>query len=113
MGATNKAKRKQPVAKSKANTPSKTIDLPDPGTDDPDEAMRSLARNVPGWDDLSETEQEELTRLVRAFRKRGDPARVKMTRKPDGGWSIAPHGKSELLAASSCMTPSLPARSIR
>lgn len=75
-----------------------TVTIPYPETDDEGEAKRILAREVPGWDQLDKEERGELLRLIRVHRKRGVPAKVKMTRKPDGGWGIEPTGKSEMLA---------------
>ncbi len=100
MTETNKAKRKQPAGKGKASAQpqERTVTIPFPDTDSEDEANRILARDVPGWEKLDKDERAELLRLIRDHRKRGAPAKVKMTRKPDGGWSIEPTGKSEMLA---------------
>lgn len=76
----------------------RTVTIPFPDTDSEDEANRILARDVPGWEKLDKDERAELLRLIRDHRKRGAPAKVKMTRKPDGGWTIEPTGKSEMLA---------------
>ena len=81
-----------------AQAPERNIAIPFPDTDSEEEAHRNLAKEVPGWDDLDEEERAELARLIRDHRKRGAPAKVKMTRKPDVGWSIEPSGKSEMLA---------------
>ena len=99
MTETSKAKRKQPArnAKARAQPQEQTVTVPFPDTDSEDEANRILAREVPGWDKLDKDERAELLRLVRKHRKRGAPAKVKMTRKPNGGWSIEPTGKSEML----------------
>ncbi|MEN7537204.1 hypothetical protein [Aurantiacibacter flavus] len=72
--------------------------IPIPDTENEEEANRILAKEVPGWDKLDKGERAELTRLACDFRKRSSPPKVKMTRKPDGGWSIEPTGKSEALA---------------
>ncbi|CAM4141346.1 DUF3102 domain-containing protein [Novosphingobium lubricantis] len=100
MTETNKAKRKQPARKGKAGAQpqERTVTIPFPDTDSEDEATRILARDVPGWEKLDKDERAELLRLIRDHRKRGAPAKVKMTRKADGGWSIEPTGKSEMLA---------------
>lgn len=76
----------------------RTVTIPFPDTDSEDEANRILAKEIPGWDELDKDEQSELARLIRDHRKRGAPAKVKLNRKPDGGWSIEPAGKSEMLA---------------
>lgn len=69
-----------------------------PDTDNEDEANRTLAKEVPGWDNLTKDERAELARLISEHRNRGDPAKVTMTRKADGSWSLQPSGKSEMLA---------------
>lgn len=76
----------------------RTVTIPFPDTDSEDEANRILAKDVPGWDKLDKDERAELLRLIRDHRKRGTPAKVKLIRKPDGGWRIEPAGKSEMLA---------------
>lgn len=100
MTETSKAKHKQPARKGKAGAQpqERTVTIPFPDTDSEDEANRILARDVPGWEKLDKDERAELLRLIRDYRKRGVPAKVKLTRKPDGGWSIEPTGKSEMLA---------------
>ena len=85
-------------APASAQPQERTVTIPFPDTDSEDETNRILARDVPGWDNLDKDERAELLRLIRDHRKRGAPAKVKMTRKPDGGWSIEPSGKSEMLA---------------
>lgn len=85
-------------ATGSAQPQERTVTIPFPDTDSEDEANRILARDVPDWDKLDKDERAELLRLIRDHRKRGAPAKVKMTRKPDGGWSIEPTGKSEMLA---------------
>ncbi|MCP9222590.1 hypothetical protein MKP08_07515 [Erythrobacter sp. LQ02-29] len=100
MTVTSKAKRKEPARKGKASgqPQERSVTIPFPDTDNEDEANRILAKDVPDWEKLDKDERVELLRLIRAYRKRGDPAKVKLTRKPAGGWSIAPVGKSEMLA---------------
>ncbi|WP_185960183.1 hypothetical protein [Erythrobacter insulae] len=94
-----KAKNGSGPAKARgANKQQRTITLPLTDSDDEAEAYRVLAKDVPGWDKLDKDERAELLRLIRDYRKRGAPAKVKMARKPDGGWSIEPTGKSEMLA---------------
>lgn len=98
MTEATKAKRKQTARKGKAGAQPqpKVMTIPCPDTEDAGEANRILAKEVPGWESLSQAERDELSELIRAYR--GSPAiKVKMTRKPDGGWSIEPAGKSELL----------------
>ena len=99
---TAKNTKAKPTRRTKAATSAqpqeRTVTIPFPETDSEDEANRILARDVPGWDKLDKDERAELLRLIRDHRKRGAPAKVTMTRKADGGWSIAPAGKSEMLA---------------
>lgn len=98
MSETTKAKRNRPARKRKAATQPQphVVTIPCPNTEDAEEANRILAKEVPGWDELSQAERSELAELIRAYR--GAPAvKVTMTRKPDGGWSITPAGKSEML----------------
>ena len=85
-------------APASAQPQERTVTIPFPDTDSEDEANRILARDVPGWGDLDKDGRAERPRLIRDHRKRGAPAKVKMTRKPDGAWSIEPSGKSEMLA---------------
>jgi hypothetical protein len=100
MSETRKANPKQSAARGKARGQprERTITLPIPDTDSQEEASRILAQKIPEWDKLNRDEREELARLIQAFRKRGTPARVKLSRKPNGGSSIEPDGKSEMLA---------------
>lgn len=99
---TAKNTKAKPTRRTKAATSAqpqeRTVTIPFPETDSEDEANRILARDVPGWDKLDKDERAELLRLIRDHRKRGTPAKVKLIRKPDGGWSIEPAGKSEMLA---------------
>ena len=97
-GPASTAERQQPARKGKAGAQPqpRVMTIPCPDTEDAGEANRILAKEVPGWDSLSPVERDELAKLIRAYR--GAPAvKVKMTRKPDGGWSIEPAGKSEML----------------
>jgi len=84
-------------ATGSAQPQERTVTIPFPDTDSEDEANRILARDVPGWDKLDKDERAELLRLIREHRKRGTPAKVKLTRKADGGWGIEPAGKSEMM----------------
>ncbi len=84
-------------ARATAQPQERTVTIPFPDTDNEDEANRILEKRIPGWDKLDKDERSELSRLIRDHRKRGAPAKVKLTRKPDGGWSIEPAGKSEVL----------------
>ncbi|PNQ02073.1 hypothetical protein [Sphingobium sp. SA916] len=99
---TAKNTKPKPARRTKAATSTqpqeRTVTIPFPDTDSEDEANRILAKDVPGWDKLDKDERAELLRLIRDHRKRGTPAKVKLIRKPDGGWSIEPAGKSEMLA---------------
>ncbi len=91
------AQRQQPARKGKAGAQSqpRVVTIPCPDTEDAGEANSILAKEVPDWDSLSKAERDELAKLIRAYR--GAPAvKVKMTRKPDGGWSIEAAGKSEM-----------------
>lgn len=98
-GAPKKRATTKPTpTKASAQPQERTVTIPFPDTDSEDEANRILARDFPGWDTLDKDERAELLRLIRDHRKRGTPAKVKMTRKADGGWSIEPSGKSEMLA---------------
>ncbi|WP_233998185.1 hypothetical protein [Erythrobacter sp. QSSC1-22B] len=100
MTETTKAKRKQPARKGKAGDQpqQRTVTIPFPDTDDEDAANSILASEVPGWDNLDKDDRAEMSRLVRDFRKRSSPAKVKLSHKSDGSWSIEPAGKSEMLA---------------
>ncbi len=100
MTETNKAKHKQPARKGKAGAQpqDRTVTIPFPDTDSEDEANRILARDVPGWEKLDKDERAEFRRLLGEHRKRGIPVKVKLIRKPDGGYRADPAGKSEMLA---------------
>lgn len=84
--------------RAKASPKERTITIPFPDTDDDEKANGILAKDVPEWEKLDKDEKAELLRLIRDHRKRGAPAKVKMTRKSDGSWSLEPAGKVELLA---------------
>lgn len=95
------AKPSKTSANGKAKRPPKgrTVTLPIPDTENEEEATRILSEKVPGWDKLDRDERAELSRLVREYRKRGAPAKVKLIRKSEGsGYSIELAGKSETLA---------------
>lgn len=99
MTETTKVKRNRSARKRKAAAQPQphVMTIPCPDTEDAGEANRILAKEVPGWDTLSQAERDELAKLIRDYR--GTPSvRVTMTRKPDGGWSIEPTGKSEMLS---------------
>lgn len=76
----------------------RTVTIPFPDTDNEEEADSILAKEIPEWEKLDKDERAELARLIREYRKRGAPAKVKLIRKPAGGWSIEPAGRSEMLA---------------
>ena len=99
MSETTRAKRNRPARKRKAagEPQPRVMTIPCPDTEDAGEADRILAKEVPGWESLSQAEKDELAKLIRDYR--GTPSvRVTMMRKPDGGWSIEPTGKSEMLS---------------
>ena len=100
------------TAKPKSSRPAKTgqktnsaapeqknITVPCPDTDDPAEVASTLSKDIPDWDNLDKDERSELAQLIIAHRKRGAPARVKLIKKPGGGYSIDLDGKSDMLAA--------------
>ena len=100
MTEPNKAKRRQPARKGEASAqPQERTGIKPLGeTESEDEVYPRLAKIVPGWDKLDKDERAELLRLLQDDRGRDAPAKVKMTRKPDGGWSMEPTGKNEMLA---------------
>ncbi|MGE3745455.1 MAG: hypothetical protein AB7G25_07060 [Sphingomonadaceae bacterium] len=86
--------------KSKSAAPEeKVITVPFPDTDDDAEATRILSEKIPDWEKLDKDERAELAELITAHHKWRAPAKVKLNKKPGGGYSIDLDGKSEMLAA--------------
>jgi hypothetical protein len=94
-------KRKPAVRKRALKAPSKeraiTLPLVDAGKQQKAEGV--LADSFPEWKELDEREQAELAKLILAKREKGEPVRVKVIAKPEGGYGIELPGKSELLTA--------------
>lgn len=95
MTSENRQPRKGKVS---AKPSARVVTIPVPDTDCEEKANSILASEVPGWEKLDKEERAELARLIRDHRKRSAPVQVKMIRKPSGGWTIDPVGKSEMLA---------------
>ena len=81
--------------KAKAKEQVITVAVPEAGT--PEEAKATLAKGIPGWDELSKEQQTELAEIAVAQRKQRQPVQVTLTRKPNGGLSINMAGKCEAL----------------
>ena len=69
------------------------IAVPESGT--AEEAKETLAKGIPGWDELTKDQQTELAEIAVAQRKQRQPVKVTLTRKPEGGMSIGIAGKCE------------------
>lgn len=79
--------------KAKAKEQVITIAVPEAGT--AEEAKATLAKGIPGWDELSKEQQTELSGIAVAQRKQPQPVKVTLTRKPTGGLTIGIAGKCE------------------
>jgi len=79
--------------KAKAKEQVITIAVPEAGT--AEEAKATLAKGIPGWDNLSKEQQTELAEIAVAQRKQPQPVKVTLTRKPTGGLTIGIAGKCE------------------
>jgi len=95
----NRNDRQAKTRPAKPQAKERVVTLPVIETDCDDEANRILAKQIPDWGKLDKDERSELARLIRKYRKRSAPAKVKLIRKPDGGGhTIEPAGNNELLA---------------
>lgn len=79
--------------KAKAKEQAITIAVPEAGT--AEEAKATLAKGIPGWDELSKEQQTELAEIAVAQRKERQPVKVTLTRNSSGGISIGMSEKCE------------------
>lgn len=79
--------------KAKAKEQVITVAVPEAGT--PEEAKATLAKGIPGWDNLSKEQQTELAEIAVAQRKQRQPVQVTLTPKPNGGMTIGMAGKCQ------------------
>lgn len=90
-----KPARRTKVTGTNTSAAAKTIEIAVPESGTTEEAKKTLGQSVPGWDDLSDEQQTELTELAWAHIKQRQPVKVTLTQKPDGGKSIGIAGKCE------------------
>ena len=69
------------------------ISLSETGT--AEEAKSDLAKSIPGWDKLTESEKTELAEMAISQLRAKKPVKVNLTKKPDGGNSIGIAGDCE------------------
>lgn len=74
---------RQPAPESAHKT---VIELVDGASEE--QVQASLAKSIPGWDKLAKSEKVELAKLVLEHQKARQPAKVKLSRNPDGGLAI-------------------------
>lgn len=86
-------KAKSATKEVPANERTIPISLPETGT--AEEAKNDLAKSVPGWDKLSESEKTELAEMAVSQLRARKPVKVTLTKKPDGGNSIGIAGDCE------------------
>lgn len=90
-----KPARRAKVTGSKAPAKSNTIEIAVPESGTAEEAKETLAKGIPGWDEMTKEQQTELAEIAVAQRKQRQPVKVTLTRKPEGGMSIGIAGKCE------------------
>lgn len=88
------ARQSKPTG-SKDPTKGNTIEIAVPESGTAEEAKDTLAKSIPGWDEMSKEQQTELAEIAIAQRKQRQPVKVTLTRKPEGGTSIGIAGKCE------------------
>lgn len=92
-----KPKRGKAPARSKAPLERKPIVIQVPESGSSEEAQSTLAKTIPGWDELSKEQKLELAEIALAQRELRQPVKVTLTSKPDGGKSIGFEGECEAL----------------
>lgn len=92
------SKRRKRTAKSNARSKGKTITLEVPDGQTVEEAETTLAKSVPGWENLNRDQKRELAEIALAQRDVRQPVQVTLTRKPEGGLQIDLDQKCEALA---------------
>ena len=90
---TKPASRKATGSKDPTKENRIEIAVPESGT--AEEAKDTLAKSIPGWDEMSKEQQTELAEIAIEQRKQPQPVKVTLTRKPEGGMSIGIAGKCE------------------
>lgn len=90
-----KPARRSTATESKDPTKGNTIEIAVPESGTAEEAKDTLAKSIPGWDEMSKEQQTELAEIAVAQRKQRQPVKVTLTRKPEGGMSIGIAGKCE------------------
>lgn len=79
--------------KAKAKEQVITVSVPASGT--AEEAKATLAKGIPGWDELTKEQQTELAQIAIAQRKERQPVKVTLAPTPSGGKSISIAGNCE------------------
>lgn len=99
MNTAKPAKRQRRARVAQSETPAKvrtiTVAIPESAT--PLEAKSALSECIPGWNQLGKKDQRELAEIAVAQNRQHQPVKVTLTRKPEGGKSIAVDGTSEVL----------------
>lgn len=90
-----KPARRTKATGSKAPAKGNTIEIAVPESGTAEEAKETLAKGIPGWDEMTKEQQTELAEIAVAQRKQRQPVKVTLTRKPEGGTSIGIAGKCE------------------
>lgn len=84
---------RRPKFKAAAKARKIPIRLSETGT--AEEAKDDLAKSIPGWDKLTESEKTDLAEMAVAQLRARQPVKVTLTKKPDGGNSIGIAGDCE------------------
>ncbi len=90
-----KPARRSKATGSKDPTKGNTIEITVPESGTAEEAKDTLAKSIPGWDQMSKEQQTELAEIAVAQRKQRQPVKVTLTRQAEGGMSIGIAGKCE------------------
>jgi len=93
--ANAKPARRAGATASKALAKGKTIEIAVPESGNLAEAKNTLAKGIPGWDQMTSEQQTELAEIATAQCKQRQPVKVTLTRKPGGGMSIGIAGECE------------------
>jgi hypothetical protein len=92
-----KPARRTKATGSKPPAKGKTIEIVMPESGTAEEAKGTLAKSIPGWNQMTKEQQTELAEIALAQREQRQPVKVTLTRKPEGGMSIGIAGDAEAL----------------
>lgn len=83
------------MTKRKAKAKEQVITVAVPASGTAEEAKETLAKGIPGWDELTDEQQTELAEIAIAQRKERQPVKATLTRTPEGGLTIGIAGECQ------------------